>query len=206
MSQVWGPEGNRIPVTVVQVGPCVVTRVKTADGTDGYNAIQYAFEEVAERKLTKPEAGVFKKLGLAPHRHLREFRISEDKMSTYEVGSSYTTDHLKTGFFVDVTGTSKGSGFTGVMKRHNYHGAKASHGAHEAYRHAGTGGQGSATPARVPVGMKRPGQHGNQRSTTQNILVVQVDRQNNLVYLQGAVAGPKGGLVEIREANKTPDA
>jgi large subunit ribosomal protein L3 len=205
VTQLWGPEGNRISATVLLVGPCVVTRIKTEDGSDGYNAIQIAYEEVEERKLTKPEAGVFQKLKIAPHRHLREFRVSGEELANYEVGQVLTTENLKTGNFVDVSANSKGHGFTGVMVRHNYHGAKASHGVHEAYRHSGTGGQGSATPARVPKGMKRPGQHGNSRSTVQNLLVTSVDSENNMVFLQGSVPGPTGGLVQISEAIKTPD-
>ncbi|HIA01549.1 MAG TPA: 50S ribosomal protein L3 [Myxococcales bacterium] len=205
VTQMWGPEGNRISATAIQVGPCVVTQLKSEDGIDGYNAVQIGFEVVAERKLTKPEAGVFKKLGLDTHRHLREFRVTSEELATYEVGQVITTENLKTGNFVDVSGTSKGSGFSGVMKRHNYHGAKASHGVHESYRGAGTGGQGSATPARVPKGMKRPGQHGNKKATTQNLMVTSVDHDNKLIFLQGSVPGPPGGLIQISEATKTRD-
>ena len=205
MTQMWGPEGNRIPVTVVRTGPVTVTRVKTEEGADGYNAVQIAYDPIKERKLTKPVAGTYKKLGIEPHRHLREFRVRPDEIGKYEVGMSYTTDFVRSGFFVDVVGTSKGRGFTGVMKRHGYHGADAGHGSHEAFRHAGTGGQGSATPGRVPKGKKRPGQHGNKRATVQNVMVVQIDRANNLVFLQGTVPGPNGGLVQLQESVKTPD-
>jgi large subunit ribosomal protein L3 len=206
MTQIWGPEGNRLPVTVVQCGPCTVVNKKSAEGSDGYNAVQLAYEEVAERKLNKPQRGLFKKAGLAPHRYLREFRVNAKDLERYEEGQVLTSEHLQVGNFVDVTGTSKGRGFTGVMKRHGYHGAAtATHGTHEAFRHAGTGGQGSATPARVPKGMKRPGQHGNTTETTQNVLVVQVDHSNNLVFLQGAIPGPTGGVITVKDAVKTPD-
>ncbi len=206
MTQIWGPEGNRIPITLVQVGPCTVVQIKSSEGKDGYDAVQIGFDEVKESKLNKPQLGVFKKAGVAPHRHLREFRIKPSEHEKWEVGYTYTTAGLSTGLFVDVTGTSKGRGMTGVMKRYGYHGSDRGHGTHEAFRNVGTGGQGSATPARVPKGKRRPGQHGNSRSTTQNILIVQVDESNDLIYLQGSVPGPNGGLVEISEATKTPDA
>jgi large subunit ribosomal protein L3 len=112
MTQMWGPEGNRISATVVQVGPCTVTAKKTKETRDGYNAIQVAFEEVPERKLTKPELGVFTKLGLAPHRHLREFRVNDAELGKYEVGDTYSTEHIQMGNFVDATGTSMGRGFS----------------------------------------------------------------------------------------------
>ncbi len=206
MTQVWDAEGNRVPITVVEVGPCTVTAVKSADGKDGYDAVQIAYHEVKDRKVTKPMAGVYKKAGIKPHRHLREFRIKPGEGGKWSVGYAYTTEGLSTGLFVDVTGTSKGRGFTGVMKRYGYHGSDRGHGTHEAFRNVGTGGQGSATPARVPKGKRRPGQHGNARSTLQNVLIVNVDEPNNLVYLQGGIPGPNGGIVEIKEAKKTPDA
>jgi large subunit ribosomal protein L3 len=206
VTQVWGPEGDRLSVTIVECGPCVVTAKKTVEGKDGYNAVQFAYEAVPERKLTKPERGVFKKIGAEPHRHLREFRLNEKELAEYEIGQSVSIEHMQVGNFVDATGTSKGRGYTGVMKRYGYHGAKQTHGAHEAYRHAGTGGQGSATPARVPKGMKRPGQHGNARTTIQNLMIVQVDAEHNLVFVQGGIPGPNGGLVHLSTAIKTPDA
>lgn len=206
MTQIWDPEGTRIPITVVEVGPCTVTKVKAQDGKDGYDAVQVAYAPIKERKLTKPQLGVFKTLGIEPHRHLREFRIRAEEAANYEVGQAFTTEHLKTGFFVDVAGKSKGRGFTGVMKRYGFAGSDRGHGTHEAFRNVGTGGAGSATPGRVPKGKKRPGQYGNTRRTTQNVLVVRVDPENNLVYLQGSIPGPNGGLVELTEAIKTPDA
>ncbi len=206
MTQVWDAEGTRLPVTIVQVGPVTVTRVKSADGPDGYDAVQIAYEPIKERKLTKPQRGFFAKIGVEPHRHLREFRIRADEAGNYEVGKVYATDFLKDGSFLDVRGTSKGRGFTGVMKRYGYHGSDRGHGTHEAFRNVGTGGQGSATPGRVPKGKKRPGQYGNHRETLQNILVVKVDHGNRIVYLQGSIPGPKGGLVQLTEAVKTPDA
>lgn len=205
MTQIWSADGNRMPVTVVQVGPCTVTKIKSADGVDGYDAVQIAYDKVKESKLTKPEVGVFKKLGIEPHRHLREFRIRADEAGNYEPGMVYGSEFLKMGFLVDVAATSKGRGFAGVLKRHGFHGADAGHGAHEAFRHPGTGGQGSATPGRVPKGRKRPGQMGNKRTTVQNVMIVQVDRPNHLAFLLGGVPGPNGGLVTISEATKAPE-
>ncbi|MFT5433938.1 MAG: large subunit ribosomal protein L3 [Myxococcota bacterium] len=206
MTQIWNAEGNRMPVTVVQAGPVTVAHIKSAEGRDGYDAIQLAYEEVKESKLTKPELGVFKTLGIPAHRHLREFRIRADEASNYEKGMVYGVDFLKMGHFVDVVGTSKGRGFAGVLKKYNFHGADAGHGAHEAYRHPGTGGVGSATPGRVPKGQKRPGQMGNKRVTVQNVMVLQVDRPNSLVFLLGGAPGPIGSIVQLHEANKAPDA
>ena len=205
MTQIWDSDGTRMAITLIETGPVTVTRVKRADGVDGYNAVQIAFEPIEERKLTKPELGVFKKLGIAPHRHLREFRVSDDEVGKYEVGMTYATDFLKPGSMIDVTGTSKGRGFAGVIKRYGMHGADAGHGAHEAFRHPGTGGAGSATPGRVPRGRKRPGQYGNKRSTVQNLFVVNVDRANNLLYVQGAVPGTRGSMVQVNESVKNPD-
>ena len=159
------------------------------------------FKRLSER-LSKEKG---EEVVVGPHRHLREFRLREGETTEYAPGDVYDVDHLKAGNFVDVVGVSKGHGYTGVMKRWGFHGADSGHGAHEAYRHPGTGGQGSATPARGPRGAKRPGQHGASRSIAQNVLVVKVDKNNRLVYLQGSIPGPKGGLVEVREAIKTPD-
>ena len=214
MTQVWDSEGALVPVTVVQVGPCVVAQKKDSDGKDGYDAVKIAYEPVAERKISKAERGVFETISKAlvadgkeavgPHRHVREFRVTPAQLAKYEVGQTYTTDYFRQGYFVDVAGTSKGRGFAGVLKRHGMHGADAGHGAHEAYRHPGTGGQGSATPGRVPKGRKRPGQYGNTRASVLNVMVVNVDKANNLLYIQGSLPGPIGGLVAVREAIKTP--
>ncbi len=207
MTQKWGADDEVLRCTAVQVGPCTIAALKNSEGKDGYDAVQLAYELVDERKLSKPELGVFKKLGIQPHRHLREFRVAADALGNFEVGQVITTENLKVGNFVDVTGTSKGRGFTGVMKRHGYHGAATqTHGTHEAFRHAGTGGQGSATPARVPVGMKRPGQHGNSTVTTQNVQIIEVIEEENIVLLRGPVPGPNGGIVFLKESLKSSDA
>lgn len=206
MTQIWDAEGNRVPITVVQVGPCVVTGIKSKDGKDGYDAVQLAFEQVTAKKVNKPVAGVFARANVEPHRYLREFRVTAEEAATYTVGQTFTTEFLKKDQVLDVVGTSKGRGFTGVMKRYNYSGSDAGHGTHEAFRNVGTGGQGSATPGRVPKGKRRPGQYGNARSTKQNILIQFVDPDNCLIYLKGGIAGPNGGMVELRESVKTPDA
>ncbi len=205
MTQIWGPEGNRFAATVVQVGPCVVTKLKREDGKDGYNAVQFGYEAVPERKLSKPEVGVFKKVGLAPHRHLREFRVTKDQLAQYEVGQTITTEHLKVGNFVDAVGVTKGRGFTGVMKRYQFQGFSMSHGVHESYRGPGTGGRGSLQPSRVPPGSRRPGQMGNCRATSQTLLIMAIDPANNLVFLNGAVPGPRNGVVLLQSAKKAPE-
>lgn len=210
MTQMWGPEGNRWVATVIQLGPCTVIKKKTKDGPDGYDAVVIAYdavpEEKAEKKLTKPEVGVFKKLGVKPHRTIREFRVHADTLARYEIGQVITTDNMTVGNFVDVVGTSKGRGFAGVMKRHNFQGFSNSHGVHESFRGPGTGGAGSLMPSRVPPGSRRPGHMGAARVSIQNLLVMAVDRGNNLLFVQGSVPGANGELVMVNEAAKTPDA
>lgn len=206
MTQRFGPDDESIPVTVIKCGPCTVVRTKTAEGKDGYNAVQVAFDAVPERKVTKPRLGEYQKRKIAPHRILREFRVSADDVKKYETGKVLTVDGLRQGYFIDIIGTTKGRGFAGVVKRHGFHGHDAAHGAHEYYRHPGTGGMGSIFPGRVPLGRGRPGQMGNTRQTTQSLQVVDVDETRGLVFVKGAVPGPTGGLVMIVEAKKMSDA
>jgi large subunit ribosomal protein L3 len=202
MTQIFGLEGQRIPVTVLEVGPCPVVRVKSAAGNDGYNAIVLGYPGIKKVKnINEPEAGVFKKAGLEPMAHLREMRVSADDVAAVEVGLVLTAEAFQVGQKVDVIGTTKGRGFTGVIKRHNYHMPKASHGTHEVFRHGGSLGT-RTTPGRVWPNKKMAGHYGTDRVTVQNLGVVQVDVAKNMVVVRGSVPGPNGSLVWIQEAVK----
>ena len=200
MTQVFDQEGNRIAVTVVEAGPCRIVERRTV-GDAGAVHVQLAFEECRQKVLNRPKVGLFEKKGLKPHRHLREFSLTADHEDWKEGEELRVETLFRKGDHVDVSGTSKGRGFTGVMKRHNFKGAKASHGTHEYFRHGGSLGP-SADPARVFKGVKMPGQHGNARVTVQNLEVVQVIPDKNLLLIRGAVPGPNKGLVEVRAAVK----
>jgi large subunit ribosomal protein L3 len=195
MTQVWTEEGNLLPVTVIQAGPCVVTQVKTTD-TDGYNAIQIGFGEIAEKKVNKPRAGHFAKAGVDPVKHLAEIRL--DATPEYKAG-----DSIDVGIFADVkrvtiSGVSKGKGFAGVMKRYNFKGGPGGHGSHF-HRAPGSVGQAS-TPSRVFKGHKLPGHMGVDKVTVQNLDVVKIDAEQNLLIIKGAVPGGKGALLTIKMA------
>lgn len=199
MTQIFTEEARAMPVTVIKAGPCVVTQIKTPE-TDGYSAIQIAYKQVKTGKLNKPSQGHFAKAGVIPSRHLMEFRI--DDVSDFEVGQEITiADVLEKGQRADVSGISKGKGFQGVMKRHNFKGQPASHGAHRVHRAPGSIGA-CATPARVFKGKKMAGQMGGERVTVLNLEVVDVDAERGLLLLGGAVPGPKGSLVAVRGAVK----
>ncbi|MGE3621119.1 MAG: 50S ribosomal protein L3 [Acidimicrobiia bacterium] len=199
MTQVWD-EGNRVvPVTVLRVKPCRVVQVKTAE-TDGYAALQVTFGTTKASKLTKPEAGHFQKAGVEPGARLVELRL--DDVSGYEVGQELTAGLLAGGERVDVTAVSKGKGTAGPMKRHGFAGLGASHGAHRVHRAPGSIGA-CATPARVFRGTRMAGRLGGERTTTLNLTVVEADAERDLVLIKGAVPGPKGGLVLIRDAVKS---
>jgi large subunit ribosomal protein L3 len=191
--------------TAVKVGPCVITRLKSADGPDGYDAAVLAYEPIAERKLTKPELGLFKSLEMTPHRHLREFRLSKESLEGLEAGQTIGLENLKVGNFLDIRAKSKGKGFSGVMKRHNFRGSHAGHGTHESFRGPGTGGAGSATPGRVPKGKKRPGRQGGKYVTIQSVQIIDIFEEESIILLKGGVPGAKGALVELREAKKLSD-
>lgn len=203
--------GNAIPVTVIDVGGNVVIQKKSEEGKDGYAALKLGYGDVHKHekdgeesrwRLSKPQVGVFMQAGIdAPRKHVREIRITESDLEGYEVGQELGPDVFTAGEFVDVSGTSKGRGFTGVMKRHNFAGAKASHGVHEFFRHGGSIGA-SAYPGRVFKGKKMAGQHGNARATIQNLEVVRVMPEDNAILVKGAVPGPNGGIVELRQAVK----
>lgn len=198
MTQVWDNKNRVVPVTVIEVSPNVVTQIRTAD-TDGYDAVQIAAGAIDPRKVTKPLKGHFDKAGVTPRRHLTEIRTPD--ASDYTVGQELTVDTFDTGAVVDVVGTSKGKGTAGVMKRHNFAGVSASHGAHRNHRKPGSIGA-SATPSRVFKGMRMAGRMGNERVTMMNLTVVKVDTERNLLMIKGAVPGPKGRLVFVRTARK----
>ena len=198
MTQVWDEQNRAIPVTVVKVAPCRVVQVKTPEH-DGYSAVQVTFGVIQAKRLTKPEAGHFAKAGVEAGRRLVELRL--DSTSDYQVGQEIKVDLLTPGDHVDVTAVSKGKGFTGVMKRHNFSGMGAGHGAHKVHRAPGAIGA-CATPSRVFKGTKMAGRVGHQRVTTLNLQVVQADAERDLLLIKGAVPGPRGGLILIRDAVK----
>ena len=200
MTQVWDSENRVIPVTVIQAGPCRVVQLKTPE-RDGYAAVQLAFGATKAERLTKPALGHLKAADAEPLRHLAEIRV--DDLSGYELGLVIAADVFSAGERVDVTGISKGKGFTGVMARHNFKGQGASHGNHKKHRAPGSIGA-CATPARVFKGARMAGQHGNRSVTTLNLEVVEGDADRGLLLLRGAVPGPAGGLVLVRNAVKGP--
>ena len=197
MTQIFDAEGKVIPVTVIEAGPCVVTQVKTAE-KEGYNAVQLGFEDVKEKKLTKPELGHLKKAGEAVKKYLKEFRF--DDCSMFQPGDEIKADMFVVGDYVDVTGISKGKGYAGVIKRWNYGRLKESHGTGPVARHSG--GQGPIDPARVFKGMKGAGHLGAERVTVQNLEIVKIDVENNLIAIKGAIPGPRKGIVVISDTVK----
>jgi large subunit ribosomal protein L3 len=194
MINIYSQEGNIIPVTVVQLGPCVVTQIKTM-GTDGYNAIQLGFGERKKTSINKPLQGHYKKSGGTPYELLREFRV--DDPEKYKAGQSITADMFATGELVDVSGRSKGRGFAGVMKRHGFSGGRATHGS-KSKRIPGSIGC-SAWPAKVTKGKKMPGHYGYDRKTTKNLKIVDIRLDQNLVLVKGAIPGTKNGMVTIQK-------
>ncbi len=198
MTQVWDDENRIVPVTVLRVSPCRVVQVKTPE-SDGYSAIQVTRGVKDANKLTRPEAGHFDKAGVDPGRSLVELRL--DDVSEFAVGQEISADVLEAGELVDVTGLSRGKGFTGVMKRHGFGGAPASHGAHKNHRKPGAIGQ-CATPSRVFKGKKLPGRHGGTKVTTLNLEVVKADPEAEILLVKGSVPGPRGATVVIRDAVK----
>ena len=200
MTQVWDENNKVVPVTVIDAGANVVTLVRTPT-VDGYNAVQVGYGEIDGRKVNKPQAGQFTKAGTTPRRHLVEIRTA--LATDYTVGQELPVDTFAAGDEIDVTGTSKGKGFAGVMKLHGFHGVSASHGAHRNHRKPGSIGA-CATPGRVFKGTRMAGRMGTDTVTTQNITVHAVDVEKGLILLKGAVPGPKGGLVVLRSAAKKP--
>jgi large subunit ribosomal protein L3 len=198
MTQVFDESNRIVPVTVVKAGPCVVTQVRTEEN-DGYQAVQLAFGAIDPRKVNKPETGHFAKAGVTPRRHLAELRTTD--AGEYTVGQEITAEVFEGGSVVDVTGTTKGHGTAGVMKRHGFHGLGAGHGVQRKHRSPGSIGA-CATPARVFKGVRMAGRMGHARVTTQNLTVHRVDAESGLLLIKGAVPGPKGGLVFVRTAAK----
>ena len=198
MTQVWDAENRVIPVTVIQAGPCRVVQLKTPE-RDGYAAVQLAFGAAKPERLTKPALGHLQAANAEPARHLAELRV--DDLSGFEVGQTLAADTFTAGERVDVTGISKGKGFTGVMQRHNFQGQGASHGTHKKHRAPGAIGA-CATPARVFKGVRMAGQHGSRTVTTLNLEVVEGDAERGLLLVKGSVPGPNGGLVFVRDAVK----
>ena len=198
MTQIFSADGKVIPVTVVEAGPCPVVQVKTL-AKDGYEAVKLGFGEVKESALNKPEAGQFKKAGVAPQKVLKEFRL--DNVASYEMGQTVTVDAFKVGDKVDVVGTSKGHGFSGVIKRWNQHKLKATHGVGPVHREVGSMGANSS-PSRVFKNKHMPGQFGNDRVTVQNLEIVKVDTARNALLIKGAIPGAVGGIVTVVDSVK----
>ncbi|MDO4899988.1 50S ribosomal protein L3 [Actinomyces sp.] len=198
MTQVWDDSGALRPVTVVRVDTNVVTQVRTVE-TDGYEAVQLAFGDIDERKVTKPLAGHFAKAGVAPRRHVAEVRTS--LAGEFTPGQELKADTFEVGQLVDVTGTSKGKGFAGTMKRHGFAGVGASHGAHRNHRKPGSVGA-CATPGRIFKGLRMAGRMGHATTTVQNLKVRGVDTDKGVLLMGGAIPGPKGSVVVIRTAVK----
>jgi large subunit ribosomal protein L3 len=200
MTQIWDDQNRAIPVTVLRVAPVRVVQVKTPE-TEGYSALQVTWGHRRPTTLTRPEQGHYDKAGVDPGRRLVELRL--DDISEYVVGQQLTADLLQAGELVDAIAVSKGKGFAGAMKRHNFKGQGASHGNHKAHRAPGSIGA-CATPGRVFRGTKMAGRMGGQQVTTLNLEVVQADPERELVLVKGAVPGPRGGMVVLRDAVKAP--
>jgi len=198
MTQIFTPDGKVIPVTVVEAGPCPVVQVKTLE-RDGYTAIKLGFDEVSEKKLTKPALGQFKKAGVAPQKVLKEFRVEDT--DAYAVGSFVKVDTFAAGDKVDVSGVSKGHGFTGVIKRWNHHRLKETHGVGPVHREVGSMGA-ISNPSKVFKGKKMSGQWGVENVTIQNLEIVKVDVERNALLIKGAIPGPVKGIVTIKTSVK----
>ena len=199
MSQIFDENGHVIPVTVIEAGPCVVTQKKTSE-KEGYEAVQLGYEDVPERKLTKPEMGHLNKAGVSPKKHLREFNL--ENAAELNVGDIVKADTFKVGDFVDITGTSKGHGYAGVIKRWGAQRTPTTHGGGPVHRHAGSMGS-TTDPSRIFKGKIGAGQMGGDQITIQNLDIVKVDPELNLIAVRGAVPGCKGGLVLITSTVKT---
>ena len=198
MTQIFDEAGKVIPVTVIEAGPCVVVQKKTAEN-DGYEAVQLGFGEVKVARVNKPMKGHVDKADVACKKELTEFRL--DDCSAVNVGDVLKADTFEVGDMVDVSGTSKGKGFQGTIKRHNNSRLKETHGTGPVHRHAGSMGA-CSSPSRIFKGKGMPGQMGNEKVTVQNLEVVKIDAENNLIALKGAVPGPKGGIVSIIDSVK----
>ena len=199
MTQVFTEKGELLPVTVLEAGPCVVIALRAVQ-KDGYGAVQLGFGEVKEKQLTKPAAGHFKKAGVAAHRHVREIRLKAD--ASYEIGQALKADLFSAGELVDVTGTTKGKGFSGQHKRHHFGRGPVTHGSHNIKQPGSIGS--SSTPSRVYKGMRMAGQLGNQQRTTKHLKVVRVDVDRNLLLVNGDVPGHKNSVVLVKDSVRQP--
>ena len=197
MTQIFDEIGNVIPVTLIEAGPCAVSQKKTVDN-DGYDALQLAFEDAKEKNMTKAELGHFKKAGISPKKHLKEFRLEDT--TAYNVGDVITVDTFAAGEKVDITGTTKGRGYTGAIKRWNLHMLGKTHGIGPIHRQSGS--MGVIDPARIFKNKKMAGQYGNEQVTIQNLTIVKIDSEKNLLAVKGAVPGAKDGIVFIRDSVK----
>ena len=197
MTQIFDEVGNAIPVTVIEAGPCAVTQIKTKE-TDGYEAIQLGFQDVAAKHVNKPAAGHFKKAGSSAKKHLKEFRLED--ISGYSIGETVTADIFAAGEKVDITGVTKGRGYSGTVKRWGTAILRMTHGTGPIHRQPGS--MGVIDPARIFKNKKMPGQYGNEQVTVLNLEVVKIDAEKNLIAVKGAVPGAKGGIVFIRNAVK----
>ncbi len=201
MTQIFSDKGIVIPVTVVEAGPCFVTQVKTTD-KDGYNAVQVAFGDVRENLLTKPQLGILKKAEVSAKKFVKEFKF--DNVSEYQLGSKIDCSIFEEGDIVDVTGMTKGRGYTGTIKRWNFQRHRMSHGNGPVHRKPGSIGS-NTFPAKVFKGKKMSGRYGNEQVTIQNLEIVKVDADRNVILIKGAVPGAKGGLLTIKQAVKAND-
>ncbi|MFH0926443.1 MAG: 50S ribosomal protein L3 [bacterium] len=200
MTQVTNDRGDMIPVTVVEAGPCFITQIKSKE-SDGYEALQVGYEKIKESKNNKPKQGHLKKASVSPIRVLKEFRMDGEKLDSYKLGQEIKiSDLFKEGQCVDIVGRTKGRGFTGVIKRHNMHGAPGGHGTHEFFRHAGS--LGCRKPQHVVKGRRMPGRYGNERVTVQNMEVVMVKSDENLLLIKGAIPGHNKSYLTINPALK----
>jgi large subunit ribosomal protein L3 len=198
MTQVFDENNRMVPVTVVKAGPCVITQIRTQE-KDGYTAVQLAFGQIDPRKVTKPVAGHFKAANVTPRRHLVEVRT--DSIEGFSIGQELGVDVFAEGVRVDVTGTTKGKGTAGVMKRHGFHGVSSSHGSHRNHRKPGSIGA-CATPGRVFKGLRMAGRMGHVTATTTGLTIHKIDSDRGLLLIKGAVPGPKGALLIVRSAAK----
>ena len=198
MTQIFEDE-KLIPVTVIEAGSNFVVQIKTNE-KEGYNAITLAFDEKKEKNTNKPEAGLFKKAGITPKKFLKEFKVADT--ASYELGQEFKVDVLEGIEFVDITGTSKGKGTSGVMKRHGFGGNRASHGVSRNHRLGGSNAGGAASNSNVPKGKKMAGRLGNEQVTVQNLRVIKFDVENNLLLVKGAIPGPKNGYLVIKKSVK----
>ncbi len=197
MTRAFYESGRSVPVTVIQLGPCLVTQKKDIE-KEGYSALQMGFLEVKDNKINKPEYGHFKKNDLKCYKYLTEFKLNSDMLKKYDIGAEIKVDLFKENELVNITGISKGRGFAGVVKRHNYSGKNMTHGTHEIFRGAGSVGQ-CATPSRIFKGKKMPGHMGNKKVTVTNLQVVRVDKEKNIIMVKGAVPGHRNGLIVVNK-------